>query len=249
MKMIGIYMYENKTNGKKYIGQSVNINRRRREHLINPSSSSKFDNYLAALGEKEFNFSILEECSSDLLDEREQYWIKFYNTIEQGYNLSPGGQTKRGAKNVWARLTEPEVLEIIKLLEEHTLNNKQIASLFGVSQGTIDGINRCLSWTHLHSYKNNIRQENLNLLPFKHSSVSGENNPTSKISESIALSIIEALSSENFKSLAQISRDFQVSVNIITDINRCRTWKYLHSFKENIRDEAKANRLKGADII
>ena len=247
--MIGIYMYENKINGKKYIGQSININRRRREHLSNPSPSSKFDNYLAALGEEKFNFSVLEECTSDLLDEREQYWIKYYNSIEQGYNLSAGGQSKRGAENIWARLTETEVLEIIKLLEEHILNNKQIALLFNVSNGTIDGINRCLTWTHLHSYKKNIRQENLNLLPFKHSSHSGENNPTSKISEATALSIIQALSSENFKSLAQTSRDFQVSVDIVSDINRCKTWKYLHSFNKNIRDEARANRQKGADII
>ena len=112
--MIGIYMYENKVNGKKYIGQSININRRRREHLKNPSPSSKFDNYLVALGEENFNFSVLEECTTDLLDEREQYWIKYYNSIEQGYNLSAGGQSKRGAENVWARLTDTEVLEIIK---------------------------------------------------------------------------------------------------------------------------------------
>ena len=34
--MVGIYKYKNKQNGKIYIGQSVNINRRRREHLQNP---------------------------------------------------------------------------------------------------------------------------------------------------------------------------------------------------------------------
>ena len=49
--MIGIYMYENKIDHKKYIGQSVNIAKRRWEHLHSPSVSSKFDNYLRKVGE------------------------------------------------------------------------------------------------------------------------------------------------------------------------------------------------------
>ena len=35
--MIGIYKYENKKNGKIYIGRSTNITKRKREHLKNPS--------------------------------------------------------------------------------------------------------------------------------------------------------------------------------------------------------------------
>lgn len=241
--MVGIYMYKNKQNGKIYIGQSVNINRRRREHLQNPSESSKFDNHLKALGEEAFEFSILEECKAEELDEREKYWINFYNSIENGYNINPGGQVKHGEKNIWSKLNEIQVLEIIKLLEEHKLNNKQIANIFKVSNSTIDGINRCLTWRHLHHYTKNIRQENLNLLEHKHSSQGGENSPTNKITEEMAISIIEKLVSGNFKSLAQISRDLNISIHIITDINRCRTWTYLHSFKKNIKNEARL--LKG----
>ena len=42
-----------------------------------------------------FNFIILEECSSNLLDEKEKYWIEFYDTTnpEKGYNLTTGGQS------------------------------------------------------------------------------------------------------------------------------------------------------------
>lgn len=102
---------------------------------------------------------------------------------------------------------------------------------------------------HLHNYKQNIRQENLNKLKNKQSSFAGENCPTSKITEEIALSIIKTLSSENFISLAQTSRDLNVSIDIVTDINRCRTGKYLHSYNKNIRDEARLMRSKGVDII
>lgn len=89
--MIGIYMYENKLNHKKYIGQSTNIERRKWEHLKWPSRYSRFDNELQVIGEKGFDFSILEECSVDQLDEREKYWIKYYNSQQEGYNLTGGG--------------------------------------------------------------------------------------------------------------------------------------------------------------
>ena len=41
---------------------------------------------------------------------------------------------------------------------------------------------------------------------------------------------------------------FNVSIDIVTDINRCKTWKHLHNYQKNIRDEARCA-LKGADII
>lgn len=157
--MIGIYMYENKRNHKKYVGQSTNIERRKYEHERWPSPYSRFDGELKVIGKDNFNFVILEECSCDELDEREDYWIKFYNSVEEGYNLIYGGQNYRGQANPAARLTDEDAQQIIILLEEHKLNNKQIAELFGVHSNTIDNINRCKTWTHLHDYKNNIRNE------------------------------------------------------------------------------------------
>ena len=241
-------MFENKLNSKKYIGQSVNIERRKEEHIKWPSKYSKFDNHLSKLGIEAFNFIILEECAVTELDEKEKFWINYYDTVNTGYNLAPGGQSYRGEDNIRAKLTEQQVLEIIQLLEQHTLNNKQIANKFNVSYNTIDGINRCLHWTHLHNYTSNIRQENLNKLSFPCSSHSGENNPIAKIDTDTALSIIEAIASPTFKSLAQTARDFNVSINIVSDINRCRTWKHLHKYNKNIRDEAHSV-SKGDDII
>ena len=37
--------------------------------------------------------------------------------------------------------------------------------------------------------------------------------------------------------MAQLARDLSISINIIEDINRCKTWKYLHNYKKNIRKE------------
>ena len=234
--MVGIYMYENKRNGKRYIGQSTNINRRKREHRDWPSPYSRFDMEMKSIGEDQFTFTVLEECSVERLDEKEKYWISFYNTTETGYNLTPGGQSYRGEENPSARLKEEEVRQIIILLEEHKLNNGEIAERFLVCRNTIDYINRCKTWCHLHDYKKNIRQESLERDNSGHSTLGGENNPTAKITEQKAKYLISLLERDH-RSLAQISRDESVSLNILYDINRCKTWKYLHNYKNNIRKE------------
>ena len=234
--MIGIYMYENKLNHKKYIGQSTNIERRKREHLCWPSPYSRFDNELKVIGESGFDFSILEECDIDQLDEKEKYWINFYDSINTGYNLINGGQNYRGESNPAAKLKETEVKQIIILLEEHKLTNKQIAELFKVSRNTIDNINRCKTWQHLHNYTENIRQTNLNKLEHPHSAVAGVNNVSSTITEDEVISIINEIKHSN-KTLAEIARKFNVKGSLVYDINRCRTWKYLHNYHKNIRNE------------
>ena len=243
--VIGIYMYENKINHKKYIGQSNNIERRRKEHLNYPSPYSKFDNYLSKLGEEQFNFIILEECETSQLAERERYWISYYNTIEEGYNIINGGQTFLGDANPFSKLSDKEVKEIIKLLETTKYNNQQIADKYKVHRNTIDNINRCKNWTHLHSYKTNIRQENLNKLEYKHSSFAGENSSSSKLTENCVINIIKLLEKDK-RSIAQLAKDLNINLNILYDINRCKTWKYLHNYNKNIRNEYKK---KGCDVL
>lgn len=93
---IGIYAITNMQTGKKYIGQSKNVQRRWHEHLkylrdgrhVNRHLQASFQKY----GEGAFEFSVIEECDPILLDEREQYWIEQYQTFgDHGYNLTPGG--------------------------------------------------------------------------------------------------------------------------------------------------------------
>jgi uncharacterized protein YerC len=56
-------------------------------------------------------------------------------------------------------LTEEQIYDIINLLEKSKKSQTQIAKDFGVSYNTINFINRCLTWSHLHNYTYNIRQE------------------------------------------------------------------------------------------
>ena len=50
-------------------------------------------------GEDSFTFDILEECTQDKLNEREMYWIDYYNSYKSGYNKSLGGEGTIGKDN------------------------------------------------------------------------------------------------------------------------------------------------------
>lgn len=96
MPKCGIYKFTNKINGKIYIGQSIDINARKRSHINDAyckgkDSNCPFHQAIIKYGENEFNFEIIEECPKELLNEREKYWIQYYDSYHNGYNASPGG--------------------------------------------------------------------------------------------------------------------------------------------------------------
>jgi len=80
--------------GKKYIGQTIKnkLQYRMAQHFIDCKSyNHKFANALKKYGKDGFIWGIVEECDSDLLNEREIYWISKYSTFDNGYNSTPGG--------------------------------------------------------------------------------------------------------------------------------------------------------------
>ena len=79
--MIGIYKITNKLNGKSYIGQSTDIERRWREHHYRYWNNDNVI-YMAfrKYGIENFDFSIIEECSTQELNLREEYWINYYDS-------------------------------------------------------------------------------------------------------------------------------------------------------------------------
>lgn len=89
--MIGIYKITCKKNNKSYIGQSINIEHRIKEHK-SCEGESLIHNAIKKYGIENFTFEVLEECSLSQLDEKECYWINFFDSYNNGYNLTKGGQ-------------------------------------------------------------------------------------------------------------------------------------------------------------
>lgn len=113
--MIGIYLITNKLNGKQYVGQSNNIERRIKEHCYPGRAKNGYpiDVAIRVDGKENFDFEVLEECSLDELNEKETYWIQKLHTMEHGYNCNLGGdQASVGEQNSNASLTEEEVKQI-----------------------------------------------------------------------------------------------------------------------------------------
>ena len=92
----GIYSIQNKINGKRYIGQSKNIERRFKDHLSRLENGNHDNDYLQKsfdkYGKQCFEFKILCECSIEDLDKEEKQFINLYGTYLQGYNLTTGGE-------------------------------------------------------------------------------------------------------------------------------------------------------------
>lgn len=96
-KICGIYKITDQITGQIYIGQSVDIRERWRQHIKTALTYGKASNKLYQAMQKDglynFTFEILEEVSRNDLNDREAYWIGFYKTKEFGLNGTKGNTT------------------------------------------------------------------------------------------------------------------------------------------------------------
>ena len=131
----GIYKITNKNNGKSYIGQSIVLEQRIRSHKIRYHTSSDSGYYgelysdMREQGLENFCFDIIEECPEELLDEREEYWISYYDSYKNGYNSTYGGKNYRIDHD-----------EVMRLYNTGRYTNQEIAELVGAERRVIGTI-------------------------------------------------------------------------------------------------------------
>lgn len=148
----GIYKITNLVNGHAYIGQSLNIEERWKDHKI--AAYNKNDNgYMYPLyqairkyGLEQFSFKILEECNYKLLNEKEMYYIQLYNTYHQGYNQTLGGDCATHS----SKLTIEQVQEIQNKLLTQKYTLRSLAAEYKVHTDTIRDINNGTTWSYLN---------------------------------------------------------------------------------------------------
>ena len=147
MIKVGIYKITNLCNEKCYIGQSRNVYKRWSNHKrVAQDEREKGYNYplyaaFRKYGLHNFKFEIIEECSSEELDNKEIYWIDYF---KPEYNQTEGGEGCK--KRAIVKLTINDAEEIKKLLSTTDIMIKDIAKQFNVHRDTIRDINVGRTW-------------------------------------------------------------------------------------------------------
>lgn len=147
--MVGIYKITNNINDKVYVGQSINIEQRWKAHRTKPNqvNGSQYDSPLyraiRKYGLSNFSFEVIEECKQEDLNEREIYWINFYQSfnLDKGYNLTLGGSNPGDTV-----LSKEQVTQIQNLLINSKLTEAEISKQFSISQRMVSGINLGQNW-------------------------------------------------------------------------------------------------------
>lgn len=141
-----IYKYTNSLNNKSYIGQTINENRRKYEHIhVTPNRKGKFSYAIKKYGIENFAYEVLYRNPSNNVDRLytilsilEYREIERYNSINNGYNILKGGResylkcknTSKGLKgHVLSDLTKSKISKahkgkIIKESTRQLLSNK-----------------------------------------------------------------------------------------------------------------------------
>jgi group I intron endonuclease len=144
--MAGVIYKITNPNGKIYIGCTIDFKRRLSEYRrLRIAKQVKLYNSLTKYGYDNHKFEIIEECSDEILHEREIYFIKHYNCIEEGLNIRLGNRTGaltedtkqkisaalKGRKVTWEskgpkgyKYTEEQKEKLSKGLKEYYQHNK-----------------------------------------------------------------------------------------------------------------------------
>ena len=86
-----IYKITNNLNNKIYIGQTIRPVEDRWKRHINDALNNVLDTHFARAiryyKPENFSLTIIDTATTqDELNQKEQYWIQFYDSINQGYN-------------------------------------------------------------------------------------------------------------------------------------------------------------------
>lgn len=142
-----IYKITNKENQKVYIGQTITtVKTRMHKHYSRANTGKDITGIDAAIhkyGKDNFIVETICECPNEDLDEQERYYISKYDSFNNGYNLTSGGQ--KGSTTLG--LDDNEIIEKYKELKY--IN--QVANFYRCSEKTISNIlhnNNIKIYTH-----------------------------------------------------------------------------------------------------
>lgn len=129
-----IYKTTNLINGKIYVGQKMSTVFLKEEYL---GSGRYLNNAINKYGRENFKVELIEWCeNSEILNEREKYWIAYFNcqNHEIGYNIADGGE----GGNTWKGLSEIDKLERYNRYKQSYENNPSNRGKKRINNGNVD---------------------------------------------------------------------------------------------------------------
>lgn len=148
-----IYKITNNITGKMYVGKTSTTLKKRWKHHCYQGKSNRciyLKNAIKKYNKENFSHEIIEECSKDIVDSREIYWIAKLNTLAPlGYNLRGGGDsgaihpdTKKKMSEAALGKPKPEKVKVkiaktlkgTKKSKTHAANIKKAAIKRGLSK-------------------------------------------------------------------------------------------------------------------
>lgn len=227
----GIYKIENKINGQVYIGLSKDIEQRWYQHYqrYNKEGDKEYDKALyramRKYGFDNFDFTIIQECPEEKLVDEEIYWISYYDSYENGYNETPGGDVGNicvGENHPNHSLTEADVIQI-RTYYKNKARKKDIYSLYKnrIGKSGFDKVWKGETWTHIMMdvYTPELKEFH------KHNTAnSGTSNGMSKLTENDVRAIrIRRKNGENWK---EVWKDYpQMNKGGFESVWYGNTWK------------------------
>lgn len=213
----GIYMIQNKVNGKIYIGQSNNIERRYNEHRYSLNNNKDYNKHLQSAwnkyGQNNFEFTILLECEENQLNTYEEYYIfelmSYDNRV--GYNKQYGGGVNKPTQETKKKMSKSKKGKSHPISEE---TKKKISKANTGREGCFKGKK------HSEETKKKISEANKGkpkseetkkkMSKAKKSMYIGENNPRAKKVHCIELNI-------TFNTLKEASEKLNICRSSIGD--------------------------------
>lgn len=140
--MIGhIYKVTNLINGKVYIGQTIQTVQNRwyrhcgKSGISQAELNTHFKRAILKYGKENFKIETIEDCDSSLLNKREKYYISYFDSYNNGYNSTLGGND--GYKPY---KTNDEINQQIAQLYEEGFSLREIGREYNLDKTTVKGI-------------------------------------------------------------------------------------------------------------